>query len=174
MRDGAALGWRLQHALLQGDDAILDSYGAERSAHVNGFIDMSVRFGQLINQTAAGVIPEGRMTTPAPSLGPGLSGDHPLYGTLAPQAGNPDERADNTMPGGAFHLLCAEPLDVDLPVLALPGGWTAAQAAHAVLIRPDGYVLDVAMNTAEVDGMLDRHRFLWVGLSGPPDGPCHH
>ena len=49
MRDATALAWRLA-AVLRGDapDALLDSYGPERSAHVQEIITQAVELGRLI------------------------------------------------------------------------------------------------------------------------------
>ncbi len=49
VRDSVALAWRLD-LVLRGlaDDSLLDSYGTERSAHVQHYIDFSVDLGKII------------------------------------------------------------------------------------------------------------------------------
>ncbi|MFF4838084.1 bifunctional 3-(3-hydroxy-phenyl)propionate/3-hydroxycinnamic acid hydroxylase [Streptomyces sp. NPDC001315] len=49
LRDALALGWRLDLILGgKADDALLDSYGAERRVHVQHYIDFSMELGKVI------------------------------------------------------------------------------------------------------------------------------
>jgi 3-(3-hydroxy-phenyl)propionate hydroxylase len=52
LRDVANLAWKLK-AVIQNnaDDALLDSYEVERAPHVNAFIDLAVRLGDIIQTT---------------------------------------------------------------------------------------------------------------------------
>ena len=101
MRDSAALAWRLD-LVLRGisPDSVLDSYGPERSAHVQEWIHFAVELGKVIcvpdpeaaaqrdqAMLAARAQPDFRPPrTPAPPLGPGLQlDDAPGSGLLGPQ-----------------------------------------------------------------------------------------
>jgi len=49
LRDVAALAWRLDAVLRgQAEDSLLDSYGPERSRHVQAFIEFAIRLGEVI------------------------------------------------------------------------------------------------------------------------------
>ncbi|SRR5271166_2635762 len=101
MRDSAALAWRLG-LVLRGisSDGVFDSYGPERSANVQEWIDFAVELGKVIcvpdpeaaaqrdrQMLAARAQPDFRPPPrPSPRLGPGLYlDDAPGSGQLGPQ-----------------------------------------------------------------------------------------
>ena len=142
VRDAANLEWKLSAVLRGADATLLDSYQSEREANARAFIEMSVALGRLINQTARGHLPEGRMKSIWPKLGPGLGSREGGAGGLAPQITTAQgQRADDAV-GQDFYLLSATPL-------TLPGwttligaqDWLTEQGYSAMMIRPDGYCL---------------------------------
>ena len=100
IRDASNLAWKLDQAIRLDDDAILDSYGSERAAHVIEFIDLTMRLGRLINQTAAGEAPKGQMKSIWPALGPGLGARDEIAGRLAPQPRVNGVLSDDAAKGG--------------------------------------------------------------------------
>lgn len=100
LRDAENLLWKLD-AILDGrsPDALLDSYGPERTEHVRYFIEFSMGLGRVIcvsdPEAAAirdlemrAVIQDPSLAPPEPApphLGPGLHGGHPLAGHLSHQ-----------------------------------------------------------------------------------------
>lgn len=139
LRDAANLAWKLAATLNGADPAFLDSYETERAPNVRAFIDLSVALGRLINQTAAGVVPEGRLQSIWPPLGPGLGPREGLAGTLAPQPDRLDDRA----PTGAY-ILAKAPQNAPVPTFTEAKDWLHDQNIGACLVRPDGYILDTA------------------------------
>ncbi len=126
-RDAVNLGWKLD-LVLRGlaDDALLDTYGAERTPHVAAFIDFSMQLGQVICITdpelaaardarmiAARAARESAPAPPRPRLGPGIhTGD--AGGTLSRQgrvvrhgapAGTPPVLLDDAVGGAGLLLL---------------------------------------------------------------------
>ncbi len=100
LRDVSNLVWKLDLVLRnQAAEALLDTYGGERSPHVQSYIHLSMALGQVIcvlDEDAAAardarmiaggadpakVLPAG----PPPKLGPGALSDHPLAGTSMTQ-----------------------------------------------------------------------------------------
>lgn len=147
IRDAVALGWRLA-AALRGAPEVLDSYASERAAHVETFIARSVALGRLINQTAAGAVPEGPMASIWPELGPGLGPRDGMGGALAPQISGPEGRGDDLI-GHQFHVLAAGPVSTRLPLLVSAEDWLAERNAPAAIVRPDGYALGPLTTKAE-------------------------
>lgn len=164
VRDVSNLAWKLDHAVKTGDDAILDSYGSERASHVTKFIDLTMRLGKLINQTATGGTLQGQMKSIWPGLGPGLGERDEIAGRLAPQpfvAGG--MLADDAAKGG-FYVLAQRRFEACFEVYTEAAEWLRDNDLFAVLVRPDGYVLRTARTEAEAEQMLERHR---VRFSAP-------
>ena len=158
VRDAANLAWKLDHAIRTGDDAILDSYGSERASHVTEFIDLTMRLGKLINQTASGEAPKGQMKSIWPGLGPGLGVRDDIAGRLAPQprvAGG--ALADDAAKGG-FYVLAQASVEAPVPVFTEAAEWLADTGVFAVLVRPDGYVLASANDQTSVVDLLSAAR----------------
>ena len=153
IRDAVNLAWKLDHAIRIGEDAVLDSYTSERSAHVTEFIDLTMRLGKLINQTAAGEAPKGRMKSIWPGLGPGLGARDQVAGRLAPQPRVAGVLADDAA-GGGFYILARDRFDAPVPVFTEARDWLDQNGIFAVLVRPDGYVFGVAGERTETDALL--------------------
>ena len=179
IRDAANLAWKLE-AVLRGraDDALLDTYASERAPHVQAFIELAVRLGDIIQTTDPQAARErdARFKAgqpeifhfPAPRLGPGVwQGDHPQVAQIFPQPTLPDGRALDAVVGTHFALI-AEPAllsGLDSPerwtalgVRLLPAqgaldAWLRAQGVRAVLLRPDRYILGVAQSVDEVEAL---------------------
>lgn len=141
LRDAGNLGWKLASAVA-GDDQVLETYESERAPHLRAFVDLSVNLGRLINQTAAdGGVPEGRMKSIWPALGPGLGVRDDIVGRLAPQVFVDGERADDVAGPGCYVLTRGHSYG-GLPKVLDDTGWLEARRLEAVVVRPDGYVLD--------------------------------
>ncbi len=144
MRDVANLEWKLALVLAGGDPSLLQSYETERAANARAFIDLSVRLGRLINQTAAGAVPAGRMKSIWPALGPGLGRPGAGVGEQVPQAlqRGPDGvvRSDDISPNG-FYLMARDDTACGIPVWRGAEDWLKARGLSAVLVRPDGHGL---------------------------------
>lgn len=100
MRDVANLVWRLDRVLSGASpDALLDSYGPERTGHVRYWIEFSMGLGNVIcvtDEDAAAARDAGMQAVladpslapeqpPPPHLSGGVLGSHPLAGFLTPQ-----------------------------------------------------------------------------------------
>lgn len=147
VRDAANLAWKLA-AATGPDDPLLDTYETERVPHVRAFIDMTMRLGRLINQTAAGEALAGRMTTIQPSLGPGFGERDAVAGRMAPQV-RAGELSDDAAAGG-FYALTREPCSLGLPSFAGAEAWLAGVGLFGVIVRPDSYVLAGARGLQEL------------------------
>lgn len=144
LRDAANLAWKLAAVLGGSDAALMTSYSTERAPNARAFIDMSVALGRLINQTAAGQAPTGRMRSIWPDLGPGLGLRDGIGGALVPQIARADDQA-----AGGFYALVTAPYGLGLPEFN-GGAWLAERGLNGVIVRPDGYALGGA---ADADGL---------------------
>ncbi len=161
VRDAANLAWKLDHAVKTGDDAILDSYGSERASHVTEFIDLTMRLGKLINQTATGGAPQGQMKSIWPGLGPGLGDRDDLAGRLAPQPRIANGMLADDATRGQFYVLAQRRFEAAVEVFDEAADWLRDNDVFAVLVRPDGYVFGAAKDQAGVADLLSDRR---VGL----------
>ena len=142
LRDAANLGWKFSAVLNGAGDTLLNSYQSEREANARAFIAKSVALGQLINQTATGTLPTGRMRSIWPDLGPGLGPRDGIGGTLAPQVTNADGQRADDMAGGGFYILSATPVaNPPLPCITGAQDWLVQRDLAAAILRPDGYCL---------------------------------
>lgn len=173
IRDAANLAWKLATVLRTGDDALLDSYEAERAPNVREYIDLTVSLGRLINRTAeavqaaepgAGLAPPS-LSTPRPRLG-GPAGRHDLIGELAPQFRIGDGLSDARTPLGAM-VLVASGSPAKAETIAVVRGeeadgldeWLRQSGVVAVLVRPDRYVQEVAVDEGEIAALSQRALF---------------
>ena len=150
VRDAANLGWKLAAVLGGADAGLLNTYQTERAANVRRFIELSVTLGRLINQTAAGEAPSGRMRSIWPALGPGLGARDGVGGELCPQIRDADGRLSDDAAGGGFHVVAATPQDSRLPVIEGARDWLEARGLAGVVVRPDGYALGGFRDAAEL------------------------
>ena len=141
IRDVANLNWKLAQ-VLQGGEDVLWSYESEREPHIKQFIELTVSLGKLINQTAAGEVPKGKMWSIWPELGAGLGSREGVGGALAPQPRVGGVLADDIAMQG-FYVLATHETEAELPVVVGAQEWLAEQGVEAVVVRPDGYVLKV-------------------------------
>ena len=178
VRDAANLAWKLT-AVLRGlaPESLLDSYETERKPHVQAFIELAVRLGDIIQATdpekarerdakfASGQ-PE-IFEFPSPGLGPGLlHGRGEGVGLPFIQPRLRDGALLDERMGARFGLVAPRALlhtvapRADLALVAgddepALGEWLSARGVQAVLIRPDRYVLGVAHAAAELPALLD-------------------
>ena len=139
IRDVANLNWKLDMVLKGAPPALLETYGPERQQNVRQFIELTVRLGKLINQTAAGTAPRGNMKSIWPSLGEGFGIRDGIGGELAPQIIMEDGQHADDFAEQGFYLLSKRAVDAPIPVVC--GEWDKLDELgfEAALIRPDGY-----------------------------------
>lgn len=180
IRDVSNLAWKL-HAVLRdhADDALLDTYESERSPHVQAFIDLAVKLGDIIQTTdpQAAIERDAKFKAgqpeifqfPAPRLGPGVwQGEQAPVAQIFPQPTLANGRLLDTLLGlnfavlGEDNVLAAVSEDTRerwqaQGVVTVPASdpelkaWLDQRGVRAVLLRPDRYVLGVAQNSAELD-----------------------
>ncbi len=180
IRDVSNLAWKL-NAVLRGraDDALLDTYESERSPHVQAFIDLAVKLGDIIQTTDPQAARErdakfkaGQpeiFQFPAPRLGPGVwQGEQAAVAQVFPQPTLANGRLLDSLLGLNFAVLGEDTVLAAVSedtrerwqaqgVVTVPArepelkAWLDQQGVRAVLLRPDRYVLGVAQNSAELD-----------------------
>ncbi len=141
IRDAGNLAWKLDQVLRGARASVLESYQSERSHNVRQFIELSVRLGKLINQTATGDVPKGQMKSIWPCLGAGLGPRDGIGGELAPQVVDAEGKRADDLANQGFYVLAKRPMETDFPVF--DGEWDRLDdhGFDAALIRPDGYAL---------------------------------
>ena len=201
IRDASNLAWKLRMVVAAAaDDALLDTYEAERRPHVREFIDLAVRLGAVIQTTDpkvaedrdAGIRASGPtlFDFPQPRLGPGAwVDDSPACGVVFPQPRLADGRRLDDAVGERFALLSVPPLDAhahlrsypvgrdrpDLFIVDAPGpvveGWLSEREAVAVIVRPDRYVFAIARNEADLRRAIGDLDACLCATGGRPDRP---
>ncbi len=157
IRDVANLGWKLA----DGEDALLESYQAERAPHAQAYIETAVRLGGLINTRAMalalGEAPEGPVKMD--SIAPALGGFTAPLGRPAPQPRLADGTRLDDRVGPRFAVLLRTD---DAHDTALDGRgavlvsdpaldpYLRANRAIAALMRPDRQVTAFARTPAEL------------------------
>ncbi len=149
-RDAANLAWKLAAVLKGAGDELLETYQSERRPNVHSFIDMAVRLGRLINQTAAGQAPQGVMKSLWPPLGPGLGVRDGIVGTHAPQVRLDDGRLSDDVSGGGFFVFARTEFDCKLPVITVASDWLTENGVFGIVVRPDGYIFATANDEADI------------------------
>lgn len=187
VRDAANLAWKLA-AVAQGRvrggaaERLLDSYGAERGAHVRALTTRLKAIGAVICERDAakaserdaqlladcgGVVPD----TPRQDVLPVLTGDlltaTPGAGTLFPQPRLADGALMDQRHGVGWRLVTDGTLPVDahagLTLIDLArtpeaegvvAAWLRRHGAHAALVRPDHYTHGTAANAAGLQALL--------------------
>lgn len=182
IRDVSNLAWKLE-AVLRGraDDALLDSYGSERSPHVHAFIDLAVKLGDIIQTTDPQAARErdarfkaGQPEVfqfPAPRLGPGIwQGDNAPVAQVFPQPLLADGRLLDAALGLNFAVIGDEAVLAEVSddtrerwqaqgLVTLPAShpelqaWLQQHAVRAVMLRPDRYIMGVASSGSELDSI---------------------
>ncbi len=183
IRDAANLAWKLS-AVLSGraDEALLDSYGAERKPHVLEFIKGAVELGEILQMTDPDKLAHRALSLrehpeefapPNPPLGPGLSSRYGtgLLGRQFPQPHTGGKLMDEHI-GHAFSLVFADGQlsPVELGEIAnrqpnlrcVPLNPAEIQSLEipddfmAALLRPDRYVHSTANTHEDVLAMLEE------------------
>jgi 3-(3-hydroxy-phenyl)propionate hydroxylase len=181
-RDAANLAWKLAAVVRgQAKDALLDTYESERRPHVQAFIELAVRLGNMIQTTDPAVaaerdrqFAEGEpriFDYPQPQLGPGARADAaPPVGVVFAQPMLADGRLLDDATGNRFAVIGARTVlaaaseasrarwrgagaaIVDAPGEAIDT-WLAAHRAAALILRPDRYVFGLARETSALDAL---------------------
>jgi 3-(3-hydroxy-phenyl)propionate hydroxylase len=180
IRDVSNLAWKLD-AVLRGraNDALLDTYESERSPHVQAFIELAVKLGDIIQTTDPQAARErdakfkaGQpeiFQFPTPRLGPGVwQGEQAPVAQVFPQPTLANGHLLDTLLGLNFAVLGEDTVLAEVSedtherwqaqgVVTVPArdpevkAWLDQQGARAVLLRPDRYILGVAQNSADLD-----------------------
>jgi 3-(3-hydroxy-phenyl)propionate hydroxylase len=180
IRDVSNLAWKLD-AVLRGraNDALLDTYESERSPHVQAFIELAVKLGDIIQTTdpQAALERDAKFKAgqpeifqfPAPRLGPGVwLGEQAPVAQVFPQPTLANGHLLDSLLGLNFAVLGEESVLADVSedtrerwlaqgVVTVPArdpevkAWLDTQNVRAVLLRPDRYILGVAQSSAELD-----------------------
>jgi len=171
VRDAANLAWKLS-AVLNGVDArLLASYQSEREPNARAFIEKTVALGRLINQTAAGHLPTGKMESLWPDLGSGLGPRDGIGGALVPQVRVNGQLADDAMQNG-FYILAETDYPGSLPCVTGAIDWLRDKGVPGVIVRPDGYCLtgfaDAADLAAKAQIAADLNAHLTKPLAADP------
>lgn len=179
LRDVFNLAWKLD-AVIRGKASpdLLDTYESERSPHVEAFIALAVRLGDIIQTTDPQEAQErdrkfkaGQpeiFSFPSPRLGPGvLTGDHPLVGQPMPQPALDSGQLLDAVLDQNFAIIASPELLNQVSdstrnawlacgIQVLPARdkavaeWLQAQQLQAVALRPDRYIQAVANTPGEL------------------------
>jgi 3-(3-hydroxy-phenyl)propionate hydroxylase len=178
LRDAANLAWKLAAVLAGADEALLDTYQAERDPHVRAYVQLAIGMGRVVctldpqvaaERDAAMLAAGGR--PPMPLAAPAFSGGHILAGSaeagaLFPQPWADGRGLDDVLGPGAWLIAVADPppasdmISASLqeprlgPYRAALAGWLAERGAEAVLVRPDRYVF----GTGDAEALLTAWR----------------
>ena len=193
VRDVVNLAWKLA-AVWRGEvrgeaaEALLDSYGQERSAHVRTLTGRLKAAGAIICERdpakaaerdarlladCQGVVKDTPRQDVLPRLEAGLlaAQDTPGRGNLFPQPRLADGRLMDHHLGPGWRLVgdgsLALPASGGLATLDLGqtpeaegvvAAWMARHGCHAALLRPDHYVYGTAASAVELDTLLAEQR----------------
>ena len=177
LRDVSNLAWKLAAVRDGADPALLDSYGAERGAHVRALTAKIKAIGRQICERDPGaarardaaLLVQGGGRPPVltrqeivPPLEAGFLDTlaHPARGTLFPQPALADGTLMDRRHGHGWRLVTTTPSPgaITLDELGERDGilaaWFARHAVRAALIRPDHYVYGVDHDAA---ALMARH-----------------
>jgi 3-(3-hydroxy-phenyl)propionate hydroxylase len=188
VRDVANLAWKLGAVLTGGArgeaaERLLDSYGAERKAHVRELTSRIKGVGAVICERdidkarardarllaeCAGVVKDTPRQDILPALSTGLLFASPGAGTLFPQPRMADGSLMDQSHGHGWRLVSdcsltttarAGVTSIDLALEPEADGvvalWMQRHGAHAALVRPDHYVYGSATDAASAAALLD-------------------
>ena len=181
IRDAANLAWKLEAVVKgRAPDALLDTYESERAPHVRALVELAVRLGNIIQTTDPALAAErdAKFRTGEPEifeLPPQLLGAGAFDTTPGALAGRPfpQPRLDDgrlldellgrrsAVIGHAPALASAAPataerwrragaIVIDRPDAALCD-WLRSHQAHAVILRPDRYIVGTARTGHDLD-----------------------
>ena len=185
LRDASNLAWKLQ-AVLTGvaSDDLLDTYESERAPHVQAFIELAVRLGDIIQTTdpEAAKARDAKFRQgqpeifqfPAPVLGYGMvaAGTAPVGQTFPqPQLSN-GQWLDEAI-GNHFAVIALPQLLQEVSpqtraqwkqwqVVSQSAqdeslrAWLDQQSVQAVLVRPDRYILGMVNTSAQLDALSQQ------------------
>ena len=190
VRDAANLCWKLG-AVLHGDapERLLDSYGAERQAHVRELTTRLKGIGAVICERdvekaksrdaklladCGGVVKDTPRQDVLPALVGGLTWNSPGAGALFPQPRLASGELMDRRFGHGWRLVSDGSLLVSaLPRLALVDmrlhpeaegvatAWLERHGVRAALLRPDHYVLGTAADAAGLAALLEHWQGFW-------------
>jgi len=179
IRDAANLAWKLAMVLRgSAHESLLDTYESEREPHVRAFIALAVKLGDVIQTTDPALAAERDrkfqagspeiFQFPNPGLGPGVRMDSGIpAGQPFPQPRLADGRLLDDATGQRFVVIATRELlaatdastrarwqqaDAMLIDDAHPeiAAWLEQHGTHAVLLRPDHYIVGTAGSAAEL------------------------
>ena len=185
LRDASNLAWKLQ-AVLTGiaSDDLLDTYESERAPHVQAFIELAVRLGDII-QTTDPEAAEARdakfrqgqpeiFQFPAPVLGHGMVAAGPVpVGQTFPQPQLSNGQWLDEAIGNHFAVIALPELLQEVSpqtrakwkqwqVVSQSAqdeslrAWLDQQSVRAVLVRPDRYILGMVNTSAQLDALSQQ------------------
>jgi len=193
VRDAVNLSWKLA-AVITGEvqgvaaEALLDSYGHERKAHVRALTGRLKTLGAIICERdldkarardaklladCGGVVKDTPRQDVLPRLETGLlaHADTSGRGTLFPQPRLIGGRLMDQHLGGGWRLVTDGSLPPPTGIKLLDlcardtaetegvvAAWMQRHACHAALLRPDHYVFGTAATAAELDDLLAQHK----------------
>jgi 3-(3-hydroxy-phenyl)propionate hydroxylase len=185
LRDASNLAWKLQ-AVLTGiaSDDLLDTYESERAPHVQAFIELAVRLGDIIQTTdpEAAKARDAKFRQgqpeifqfPAPVLGHGMVAAGPVpVGQTFPQPQLSNGQWLDEAIGNHFAVIALPELLQEVSpqtraqwkqwqVVSQSAqdeslrAWLDQQSVQAVLVRPDRYILGMVNTSAQLDALSQQ------------------
>ena len=185
LRDASNLAWKLQ-AVLNGvaSDDLLDTYESERAPHVQAFIELAVRLGDIIQTTdpEAAKARDAKFRQgqpeifqfPAPVLGHGMVAAGPVpVGQTFPQPQLSNGQWLDEAIGNHFAVIALPELLQEVSpqtraqwkqwqVVSQSAqdeslrAWLDQQSVQAVLVRPDRYILGMVNTSAQLDALSQQ------------------
>ncbi len=185
LRDASNLAWKLQ-AVLTGiaSDDLLDTYESERAPHVQAFIELAVRLGDIIQTTdpEAAKARDAKFRQgqpeifqfPAPVLGHGMVAAGPVpVGQTFPQPQLSNGQWLDEAIGNHFAVIALPELLQEVSTQTRAQwkqwqvvsqsaqdeslrAWLDQQSVQAVLVRPDRYILGMVNTSAQLDALSQQ------------------
>lgn len=185
LRDASNLAWKLQ-AVLTGmaNEDLLDTYESERAPHVQAFIELAVRLGDIIQttDTEAAKARDAKFRQgqpeifqfPAPVLGKGMVSTGPApVGQTFPQPQLDNGQWLDEVIGNHFAVIALPEVLQEVSSQtraqwkqwqvvsqsaqdASLRAWLEQHSVHAVVVRPDRYILGMASTSAQLDALSQQ------------------
>ena len=185
LRDASNLAWKLQAVLTRiASDDLLDTYESERAPHVQAFIELAVRLGDIIQTTdpEAAKARDAKFRQgqpeifqfPAPVLGHGMVAAGPVpVGQTFPQPQLSNGQWLDEAIGNHFAVIALPELLQEVSpqtraqwkqwqVVSQSAqdeslrAWLDQQSVRAVLVRPDRYILGMVNTCAQLDALSQQ------------------